>query len=867
MHSVIVEPVVARCIRYARLVIVVFTAFAIGAAFIGVKKFAINTDTQSLIAASAKWQEDLSAFRAAFPQLADPILAVVDGDTPEQADRAAETLTRSLAPRSDLVGAAWRLNGGPFFEQNGLLFLSKEELSGRLAELTTAVPLLSLLASDPSLRGLMQVFDAAAVGVGTGQTSLAALEPLMNAVSDTLERAAAGRPAFLSWRNLLSGGKSDAQTLRQLVLLQPVLDYNALEPSGAAVALVRKTIRDLGLTPENGIRVRLTGPAVLANDEFSTVSEGFVENTLLAIAAVACVLLLALRSLRIVIAVLVTLVVGLALTAAAGLLLVGAFNLISSAFAALFVGLGVDFGIQVAVRYRAERHADSDLDQSLVRAAAGVSGPLTLATLSLVAGFLSFLPTDFTGVWELGVIAGAGMVIAYLASLTLLPALLVVLRPPPETQQIGFRKLAPVDRWIEDHRRLIIVGTVVLVIAGAPLLTTLRFDANPVDLRDPNVESIQTYLMLSRDPLTTPNTINVIAPSLAEAEALATRLAALPEVGRTISLQSFVPSDQEEKLAIIRTAAESFHPVLEPTEVTPPPTDEQNRAALLETAENLRASTISDAESARRLIGALDALGAAGPHQRETAQNAALSGLSRLLQQLREAFAAKPVTLDTLPPDLVAQWKTSDGRVRIEVLPQQTDSNSETAMERFAAAVQRVAPNAAGAPITITESGRTVVRAFIEAGAFAFVSISLILLVALRSLRDVAMTLGPLIIAGILTLEAANLLGIPLNFANIITLPLMFAVGVAFHIYYVVAWRAGETNMLQSSLTRAILFSALTTGAAFATLCLSPHPGLVSMGALLTLSLFFTLAAAFIIVPAVLGEPRTEARAPLRLGR
>jgi uncharacterized protein len=182
-------------------------------------------------------------------------------------------------------------------------------------------------------------------------------------------------------------------------------------------------------------------------------------------------------------------------------------------------------------------------------------------------------------------------------------------------------------------------------------------------------------------------------------------------------------------------------------------------------------------------------------------------------------------------------------------------------LDRFADAVRSVAPNATGGPVTIIESGRTIVRAFIMAGLLALLAIFLILWIALRRVLDVALTLGPLVLATIMTLEAAYLVGLPLNFANIIALPLMLAVGVAFHIYYILAWRAGVADMLASSLTRAIFFSALTTGVAFGSLFFSSHPGTASMGALLALSLVFTLLAAFIVVPAFLGPPRETAHA------
>ena len=156
----------------------------------------------------------------------------------------------------------------------------------------------------------------------------------------------------------------------------------------------------------------------------------------------------------------------------------------------------------------------------------------------------------------------------------------------------------------------------------------------------------------------------------------------------------------------------------------------------------------------------------------------------------------------------------------------------------------------------IQESARTVVRSFIQAGALALISITIILFVALRRVSDVLLTLVPLLLAGVVTLEICVLIGLPLNFANIIALPVLLGVGVAFKIYYVLAWRQGETSLLASPLTRAVIFSAMTTATAFGSLWLSSHPGTSSMGELLALSLVTTLAAAVLFQPILMGPPR-----------
>jgi predicted RND superfamily exporter protein len=246
---------------------------------------------------------------------------------------------------------------------------------------------------------------------------------------------------------------------------------------------------------------------------------------------------------------------------------------------------------------------------------------------------------------------------------------------------------------------------------------------------------------------------------------------------------------------------------------------------------------------------------------RDRAERVLVSPLKTILDELRNYLQAQPVTLETLPSDIAREWVTPDGRFKIEILPKGDPNDNET-LRRFARAVLAVEPNAIGGPVSILESGHTVVHALFEAGFWSLASIAVLLWIVLRRLGDVLLTLIPLLMAGVVTMELMVLLGMKLNFANIIALPLLLGVGVAFKTYYIMAWRAGQTDLLQSSLTRAVMFSALTTATAFGSLWLSSHPGTSSMGKLMALALVTTMAAAVLFQPVLMGPPReTDASA------
>jgi hopanoid biosynthesis associated RND transporter like protein HpnN len=544
-------------------------------------------------------------------------------------------------------------------------------------------------------------------------------------------------------------------------------------------------------------------------------------------------------------------------------MMVGALNMISVAFAVLFVGLGVDFGIQFSVRYRAERHDKPELLPALDQAAEKIGVPLTLAAAAVAAGFLSFLPTDYRGVSELGKIAGVGMLIAYITSITMLPALIAVLNPPGEAEPIGYRALAPVDRFLQEYRIPVIVGTLAVAVLGAPLLYFLTFDFDPIHLRSPETESISTILELGDDPRAGISSVNVIAPSLDQAVSTAEKLQKLPEVSQTQTLLSFVPQDQDKKLSLIKELSRQLAPALERPGSSKPPTDAENVAALNGMADQLNKAAGNasgpGADAARRLAGNAVKLAQADEETRMRAKSAFIVPMETATGQLRGFLGAEKVTKDNLPQALKQQWLAADGRARVEIAPKGNTNDTEV-LRQFARAILSVYPSATGGPISILESSRTVVRAFFEAGFYALISIAILLWIVLRRFGDVLLTLVPLLLAGVVTLEICVLIGMPLNFANIIALPLLLGVGVAFKIYYIMAWRSGRTNLLQSSLTRAVIWSALTTATAFGSLWLSQHPGTSSMGKLLALSLVCTLAAAVLFQPALMGKPRRSRR-------
>ena len=858
MFSSSLKHIISRSARQPVLVVLVSLLLALGAGTFAATHFDMTTDTSELISPTVGWRQDAAALAAAFPQQDGDMVIVVDGRTSELASDAAARLTAALAADRAHFTAARQSGGGDFFNREGLLFGSLADVRSQTSRLIAAQPLLGGLAKDPSLHGIAQTLALAASADPADAAALAQLEPALGGIDRAVTATIANKPIFFSWQDLfIPANRDSAPPLRQIILAQPKLDFASLQPGAEAVAAVHATAASLHLDARHGVAIGVTGEVPLSDEEFGSLEENIGLVGAIMGAALLTALWFATRSSKTVLAITATTLAGLILTTAIGLFAVKTFNLISVAFIPLFVGLGVDFGIQVSVRFNAERLAGKNPLAALEHAAERIGEPLLIAAAAIFLGFGAFLPTDYIGIAQLGVISGIGIVIALILNITLLPALLMLLRPSVPKSEVGFARAAPVDRWLAANRGKVLTGFGATMLVSVALLPLVTFDFNPLHLRDPQAPAMRLLGELTRDPRFTPNNLAVLAPDIAAANRLAARLSALPEVAQAVTVDSFIPADQPAKLALIEDASLLLDPAINPFDVSAPPNDTATVAALTEASQKVALlgghGQGSLGIAATRLATTFDRLAKASPATRQRVEAVLVPPLNVTLDQLRSSLQATELTRTQLPPDIVDDWIARDGRAVVRIFPS-GNSSDNAVLARFTAAVRTVAPTATGLPVETQEAAHTVAWAFIKAGILAFVLVSLLLFAVLRSLRNVADTLAPVVLSGFLTLATCVIIRQPLNFANIIAFPLLFGVGVAFHIYFVMAWREGARELLQTPLTRAVAFSALATGSAFGALWLSDHPGTSSMGLILMISLVWTLVCALIFEPALLGS-------------
>lgn len=869
------------CRRHAWLVLALASIASVLGGLYAVNTLGVNTDTSNLFSPDLPWRQQNAAFDAAFPNGVDQTVVVIDGSSADAVQDGTTALTAALKQRPDVFRSVYQPDGGAFFDRYGLMFLSTDALAQLSNQIAEAEPLLGPLSADPSLRGLFGVFDQALQGLEAGESSADKLAGPMAGFAVATQSIIDGKPQPIDWGRLMTGKPARKEELRHFILVQPKLDFDALEPGAAADKVILDLAQNLHLA-EHGVRVRLTGDVPLNDTQFSSVIDGAGVTTSLSLAVVVVILLIGLRTPRAILAIMLTLLFGLVMTGTFAAAAVGTLNVISIAFAVLFIGLAVDFGIQFSMRYRAElfelthdsgaagpNTAGQDHHgMALDRTARSLSTPLGLAAAATAVGFYSFLPTTYQGVSELGLIAGTSMIIALFANLTVLPALIAVLPTRGRPEEAGFAWAAPGDRWLQRHPRLVLGVALGLGLGALACIPALRFDANPLDLQNPKLPPVATAQELAHDSDTAPS-IELLAPDIKAAEALSGQLDKLPEVFRVLSLASFVPPDQPAKLDILSQMQLFLGPILDAGNALPPPAAAEERSATEHFLKHLETFLATPqgavlAAPGKHLGDALKRfLEMPGGGDVALLHATLLGGIDGRVAALRSALEAGPLTLDTMPEEFKSRWIATDGRARLEVYAK-GDINDPAVLGRFVDAVRGLAPAATGGPVLILETGRTVADAFLVASFYALIGIAVVLTVMLRRLRDVVLVIVPLILAGLFTLGSTVLLGVAFNYANVIAVPLLMGIGVAFDIYFVMIWRvgSGKVALLQTPTARAVVFSACTTATAFGSLALSHHTGTASMGMMLIGALFFVLVSTLIVQPAlmtVIGRGRHDA--------
>jgi len=828
----------------------------------------INTDTTEMLSADLPFRQAQEQYQQLFPQNTNSIVIVVEANTPEMAHAAVKTLNGRLRDETEHIKSVYTPFGGAFFETHSLLFLDLPELEQLAESVAESKPFIDQLIRDLSLSGLFMMLSDSYDQTGWVNESLA--DAFFLRMAEAIQSTLAGLDYILAWHSvILKQDLKTSQTLRFL-LVQPHLDYQKWLPAGEALQRIHQVIDDSQLLGIPGVRIRVTGEVALAHEELQVVSRRAGIAALLALLMVSGTLLIAFRSWRLMFATLVTLLVGLALSAAFATMAVGQLNIISLAFAVLFVGLAVDYAIHLSLRYQELLGLESEPDQAIRKSIQEVGPALMLCAVTTGLGFYSFVPTNYAGMSELGLISGTSMFIGLVVSLTVLPAIFKVL-PLPQKERGNLPSahgLNPIYQFPIRHGGAIRWGTLFLIVGSLFLLPQASFDRNPHNLRDPHVESVQTLDHLLEDGTGVPWTLTYVTSNDDGVIPQIAQLEELESVDRVVTLQNFVPTQQIGKFFLLEELAEWFLPESANLGFGKSPKEPDAFRPTLELLLSKleqhigHGKPMQDSSPAIRLRDQIRNLLTHLDSMDKESQQGFVDRLKTSLLgsvptgpiDIAEAKKKGPVTQDDLPQELSERWVTEEGSYRMEVYPKK-DLRDTVALEQFVNEVRSIAPQVTGLPVIYLEGGNEVAWAFRQAFVTALMVILIILLIVFRNVWDTLLVILPLCLAAFLLVAYTVIFDMPFNYANTIALPLLFGLGADSGIHIVERMRRRPTQceaFLRSSTIRGVFFSSLTTILSFSNLAYTSHIGVSSMGQLLTLGVLLTLIGCLVVLPAFL---------------
>ena len=860
------DPVVTRiitaisrwCVLHAKVTILLFVLVSTLSAALAATKLKVDTDPALMINTELPFRQNYQDFARQFPALDNSFLIFIEAESPEVGRKAASTLADNLKQRPDLFSHVFAPGSGAYFDKYGVLYLDTPVVEKLVEEIKQTVPLINSMSLEPNLAGLADLFQQIAPVAQIGRAP-EGLSGFLDKFAATIETENQSNPIPLDWTSL-GDDKPIINETRWYVLVNPVLDFSALDAAAGPISEVRRLIDQIN-TNGSGVKVQLTGEAALNAEEFETITRGAAIAGAVSFTLVTLTVLIGLPSLVLVVPALALILLGFVMTAGFATLSIGYLNMISVAFAVLFIGLGVDYAVHVVLRFAEERAKGKDGKSAAIEAVRKIGAPLALCTLTTTLAFLAFIPTDFVGMAQLGIIAAGGIVIAFIASITLVPAILSIL---PGDQEKMARKLSELAsersqgsrQGGSQVRKVASLVLILLALGGIWLVPQARFDGDPINLKDPDAPSMMAFNDVVQHQPGHSFAIQVLSEPGAAMRKMIEKLKELPEVADVETIESVMPQDQPAKRALLNSLTEILPPDIEPAVEVSNEDRLTNLASMQKSITGIaEATSASDGlrASAKELQKGIETFlstKAQSPGALASLQASLVGGFPKLFKQVHQLAALEEVTLDNVDEGFKQRYIAPDGRWRLEVIPK-GDMRDQVQLDRFVKAVTAVNPNATGAPVEINGAANVVSSSMRLACLTALALVIIVLFPILRRFRDVLLVLAPLVLASALMVGYTVVFNSPFNFANVIVLPLLLGLGVDSAIHYVMRAREENfaTEMASTSTPRAVVISAVTTMGSFGTLWLSAHRGMSSMGELLTIAIVITLLCTLIVLP------------------
>ena len=811
----------------------------------------MDNNTSKLIRQDTNWRAVHDEFVSTFPQYDQNTTVVLTGAKPNALILVTDALGQQIAARKDVFSSVFAPSANQFIQDNALLYVETDNLDDIISKLADAQPFLSAIAEHNSIRGILELLTDAL----ESDEDLSGIDQIANAFALAIDATLTKDAKAISWRDELLQPDT-SEIFYQVIFVKGKQEYGKELPNGLIVGELQSLINKFEHPLDSGIDIRLTGQVPLEHGEIVSAWQSVNLAGTVALFMLAAVLFWGVRSLRVIAATYLSMLCGLIWTAAWAMFSVGHYNTISILFLVMFIGLGVDFAIHLCLKYQ-EALENTDKKTALLDTNERLGTTLILCGITSGIGFLAFVPTEYIGLRELGIISAGGMLIAIFVSLTLIPAFFAITTEPMASNALPLA--SQLTNLIGQHAKLTSIATLGTAVVLAFYAKQATFDYSTLSLKDPDSEAMATLKELHDHDIITDYALNYIAQDLEESQSVSEKFKSLEMVSEAITPFDYLPGDQAEKVFLL----EDGKYLLDSIFYAVPNNEQLSDQRLVEILEDLRSvirARLNEPDPTSHLkqsLGELDAsiisLIQSDARTRQQFSDLIVPPIKAEINWLQKVLGAQAMELDNLPMSLRERLIASDGRSIVTVTPSETLVPLES-LRRFTEDVRSVASAVTGRPVLDLGIGEIVVTAFTEALLLAVFLIFVVLLMTLKSFIDAVLVFIPLGLTALVVLSFSVLVDMPLNMANVVVIPLIFGLGVDNGIHIVKRFHQvnNPQELVRSSTPKAVFLSNLTSFSTFSALSLSSHQGIYSIGILLTVGLFTLMFLTLVSLPALL---------------
>jgi uncharacterized protein len=855
-----------------------------------------HTNRLDLFSAGSRYKELDEAYDREFTNLPEGVIVVIRSESPETAKAFATALARRWETDPNIDQVLYRITADAL-KNKALLYLSPDELMRLREKLEQHHALLKELEASPTLQDLFALINreitttlVSHVFTGFLEEDQQKEEPpdlsLLLALLQQMNQWLDGHHVYRSpWATFFT--KDDGIASRDgflwsddhkllFVLVQPRREVGEFSSFEKAVQQVRADAKALQKAYP-GVEVGVTGRSVLDADEMGIAQRDTSLATVISVVGVTLLYFGLFRGVVRPLLALATLLIAVCWSLGFTTLTIGHLNILTIVFMPMLMGLGIDYGSYFIARYEEERGTGQGVREALTETFLAIGPGIAVTSLTTAFAFGTLCLTGFKGIAELGFIGGSGILLAGLATFTMLPTLLVVherrrpVRVAPHRRvdgDVGDGYLKPFYRypWATIAASALVMGLSLLA------LGEVGSDFNLLHLQAKGAESVRWTQRLFESTKRSVLYGEIVVDSLEEVKRKASVLRSLPSVAEVDSITSVIPEDQARKLPLIK----ELRPFLADISFQGNKAEAVDLDALRSTLERIgfkmgdegaaagdpeEGSIRQQMQEVRRLIGQFSETSARMQEAdvRQTLftfQEEVGRDLEEKLAVLKANLKAEPVTIADLPAELRTRYIGKTGKYRLFIYPSE-DIWEPQPLARFVKDLRAVDPDVLGTPVTNFEFTHGIKEAYQQAGLYAFLGISFLALLTFRAMSPALLALTPLAVGSVWTLGFMGLFEVKFNVANLIVLPLIVAPAVESGIMIVYRYReerrtSGRPMPLPASTGRAVIFSSLSTIVGFGSLMISHHQGILSIGLLLTCGVSSVLLASLTVLPSLL---------------